>query len=66
MKAILLIDAPEELIGTIGTDIQMVNIRYKCNWKLKPIPEKKQHEEEIDYEYGYIDGWNACIEEIEK
>ena len=28
---------------------------------LKPLPEKKEHEEEIDYDYGYIDGWNDCI-----
>lgn len=32
---------------------------------LKPMPKLKQHEEEIDYEYGYIDGWNACIDTIE-
>ena len=31
---------------------------------LKPLPQKKQHEEEIDYEYGYIDGWNDCIDTI--
>ena len=31
---------------------------------LKPMPQKKQHEEEIDYDYGYIDGWNDCIDEI--
>lgn len=33
---------------------------------LKPLPEKKQHGEEIDYEYICIDGWNACLEELEK
>lgn len=31
---------------------------------LKPLPQKKQHGEEIDYEYGYIDGWNDCLGEI--
>ena len=34
------------------------------NCRLKPMPQKKQHEEEIDYDYGYIDGWNNCIDEI--
>lgn len=31
---------------------------------LKPTPKLKQHKDEIDYEYGYIDGWNACIDAI--
>lgn len=31
---------------------------------LKPLPQKKQHGEEIDYEYGYIDGWNDCLKEV--
>lgn len=31
---------------------------------LKPMPKMKQHEEEIDYDYGYIDGWNDCLAEI--
>ena len=41
--------------------------KERASWcPLKPLPQKKQHGEEIDYEYGYIDGWNACLEEIEK
>lgn len=31
---------------------------------LKPLPQKKQGGED-DYGYGYIDGWNDCLKEIE-
>ncbi len=64
MKAILVMDIDEKYIGSIGTEIQFINQKYNCTWKLKPMPKTKQHEEEIDYEYGYIDGWNACLDEI--
>ena len=66
MKAILVVDVDEKYLNAIGTEIQFINQKYNCKWGLKPIPEKKQHEDEIDYEYGYIDGWNECLEEIEK
>lgn len=37
----------------------------KPDWcPLKPIPQKMEYEGEIDYEYGYIDGRNECIDEI--
>ena len=67
MKAILVIDIDEKYIGSIGTEIQFINQKYNCKWKLKPIPEKKEP-------FGYLDmgnedglyekGWNDCIEEI--
>ena len=65
MKAILVIDVEEKYIGSFGTEIEFINRKYNCNWKIKQIPQKKQHEEEIDYDYGYIDGWNDCLQEIE-
>ena len=41
---------------------------------LKPMPEKLQFQEPFNDDYtvswasrlGFVDGWNACIEEIEK
>lgn len=44
--------------------------RKRPDWcPLKPIPEKIS-EEELDmmatkgYDYGYFDGWNACVDKI--
>ena len=32
---------------------------------LKPMPKRKLHEyEQVDDEYGYVEGWNACLDEI--
>ena len=31
---------------------------------LRPLPKKIKHKDEIDYDYGYIDGRNECIDEI--
>ncbi len=64
MKAILVIDINEKYIGSFGTRIQFMNREYDCNWKLKPMPQKMKHKDEIDYEYGYIDGRNDLIDEI--
>lgn len=47
-----------------GAEVDADERYYDC--PLKPMPEKKQHGEEIDYEYICIDGWNACLEELEK
>lgn len=79
MKAILVIDKPEcctdcllsDYIGKwlclkTGKTIDTTDIYNIPEWcPLKPMPQNKQHEDEIDYEYGYIDGWNDCIKEIE-
>lgn len=40
MKAILVIDIDEKYIGAIGTEIQIINQKYNCKWKLKPMPER--------------------------
>ena len=74
MNVILLIDMPttcedcpcyDQEVGTCrASNSWKTNIRNNC--PLKSLPEKKKHEEEIDYDYGYIDGWNDCLEELEK
>ena len=55
-----------------------INITDRYNipeWcPLKPMPEKLQFQEPFNDDYtvswasrlGFVDGWNACIEEIEK
>lgn len=77
MKAILVIDLPD---GINADDYYMksalflnkgkhefrigeAGIEY-FNIPLKPLPQKMKHEDEIDYEYGYIDGRNELIDEI--
>lgn len=69
MKAILVIDVDEKYIGAIGTEIQFINQKYNCKWKLKPMPEKRNYSEELADTRGfdmYTEGWNACLEELEK
>lgn len=73
-KMILVIDRPESCeecplrsysnLELICTPMRKGASDVEC--PLKPTPEKKQHGEEIDYEYICIDGWNACLEELEK
>ena len=78
MKAILVIDKSESctscLLGIynkkwfcLGTnkDIDITD-RYNIpKWcPLKPMPQKQKHHDEIDYDYGFIDGWNECIDAI--
>lgn len=42
--------------------------KTKPEWcPLKPVPEKAESEELFDeYDDGYVDGWNSCIDEILK
>lgn len=74
MKAILVIDVPNDIdisklkIGGDGNiyfmrDGERASIVGNIR-NIKPMPQKKEHQDEIDYDYGYIDGWNACVEEI--
>lgn len=68
MKAILVTDIPEDYTGSVIS----VNLYGRNNKviheihtnKLRPLPQKMKHEDEIDYEYGYIDGRNELIDEI--
>lgn len=77
MKAVLVIDMPKSCeecpIRFSGEPNEwcwylkhgLDDIKSKPEWcPLKPLPQKMKHEDEIDYEYGYIDGWNDCLEEI--
>lgn len=75
MKAILVIDVPMLYDGRhLCNECPIWNnehcfCQYDFNMKtkgcpLKPIPQKMKHEDEIDYEYGYIDGRNELIDEI--
>ena len=71
MKAILVIDVDEE---DIGREVNYISVKgggmsYIVGAKdsqvlIRPLPQKKEHQDEIDYEYGYIDGWNDCIDAI--
>ena len=70
MKAILVIDLPEEYMGS-DIDVklycknQTIHERYVN--KLKPMPQFIWHEEgkENECEEWYKNGWNYCLEEIE-
>jgi len=78
MKAILVIDKAESCTGCLlgifnkkwfclatNKDIDICD-RYNIpSWcPLRPLPKKIKHKDEIDYDYGYIDGRNECIDEI--
>ena len=71
MKAILVIDLPVALEHLLGEEMLLHISHMDCRYimtetaVLRPLSQKKQHGEEIDYEYGYIDGWNACLEALE-
>ena len=70
MKAILVIDMPEDCWDCHLPD-ELVNCKgkpFRC--PLKPMPEPKPIKQEINGEDYYIgfygQGWNDCIKEIEK
>ena len=64
MKAVLVIDVEEH--GDYYVDVYRKDAddRFEGRYSLKPLPQKMKHEDEIDYEYGYIDGRNELIDEI--
>lgn len=71
MKAILVIDVPEDDIGKeasvmyLGNDSWLRSIEFI---PIKPMP-KKEEVSDDSYVADYLDfdlGWNACIEELEK
>ena len=65
MKAILVIDVPNEHLWKTLNDIFERMKGYKCS--IKPMPDRKDEGyPNDDYTIGKADGWNACIEEIEK
>lgn len=75
MKAILILDVPEELVDKIGTKLRIVGEEYNVDWKLKPLPKKKNEEQYQDFGNGTSmywtsevinqnKGYNACLDEI--
>ena len=48
------------------------SIKYVEDAKPRPLPHRQKPltrwmpNDEIDYDYGFIDGYNACLEESEK
>ena len=70
MKAVLVIDVPNELDVNdllidycVHTKGEYKSIRKGGNHPLKPLPQKVEMDFNEYYE-GMADGWNACIDEI--
>lgn len=68
MKAILVIDVPNENLWRTSNDIYERMKGYKCSFK--PMPEKKVAKivgfNTTDYVENklFADGWNDCLDEI--
>lgn len=65
MKAILVIDLPEEYIGSVidvklYSEEKVVHEHYVN--KLKPLPQKKNTD--FHPNVVYANGWNDCLEEL--
>lgn len=79
MKAIIVIDMPVNGCNSCMFDTYGFRCLIKANMKdlekmndssycpLKPMPEKKTKDEEFYVlPESFEDGWNACLEELEK
>ena len=66
MKAVFVIDVDKDELGKAVATITAIEngITFFARGVIKPMPQKMKHEDEIDYEYGYIDGRNELIDEI--
>ena len=74
MKALIVIEIPEDHFLVTANDLYERLKGYKCD--LKPMPQKKEayasSYTERAYEFSakthplYADGWNDCLMEIEK
>ena len=80
MKAVVVVDIPDyindiskvELVYGLyfrkhieGEPIDPTDIlEYREVYPLKPLPKKNQRDAEEDYDYGYKDGWNDCLNKI--
>lgn len=60
MKALIVIEIPEDHFLVTANDLYERLKGYKCD--LKPMPVKHDNVPKHEYELG----WNDCIEEIEK
>lgn len=76
MKAILVVDIPDdveiedcEIEYSVKEQVMLTQVAKGKN-RLKPMPQKEseKHREQIEDWTGlaYSQGWNACIEELEK
>lgn len=67
MKALIVIEIPEDHLAVTLNDLYERLKGYKC--ELKPIPQKRDYSNELADTKGndmYMEGWNACLEELEK
>jgi len=78
MKAVVIIDLPDnvkwEEIEDVIVDVWIGEKTFIRKYKsmqrgveIKPLPSKLNHGNiwsEYDEECGYIDGWNACLDEL--
>lgn len=64
MKAILVIDIPNEHLWKTLNDIYERMKGYKCSFK--QIPDCPDVPDTISNDVAYIIGWNDCLEELEK
>ncbi len=63
----IVVDIDEDYYEIIKHDVKVNHNPFKPYSIIvngTPLPQKKKHKEEIDYEYGYIDGWNECLDKI--
>ena len=62
MKAILVVDVDDKYLGKEISLIKFTdgNAIY-CSEELKPMPQRKEFDNQIPYEKG---GWNDCLDEI--
>ncbi len=72
MKAILVVDVPcntsnweiEGTIWSLDKDGMLEEVK-DIDMEMKPLPEKEKRNYHVDdYQWGYRDGWNACLEAI--
>jgi hypothetical protein len=67
MKALIVIDIPEDHLAVTLNDLYDRLNGYKCD--LKPMPSRKDnHESEmvgsLQMDIGYTFGWNDCLDAI--
>lgn len=64
MKALIVIEIPEDHFLVTANDLYERLKGYKCD--LKPMPEYNWHEEgkENECEEWYRNGWNDCLDAI--
>ena len=69
MKAVIVIDLPCEISDVVDAEVQVVHGNWRFlvfpSCKLRPLPETKDvgYPNE-DYDVGFGDGWNACLDAI--